>query len=161
MYPNSPDFTTVPYMGSSAAQPAIWQYASDGDVDGANIPSSGHVDVNVRYMVPSVDSVSVTSSGGVKVSWKALSGAKSYTLYRRDNSTNKETVVKTGLTGTSYTDSSCPEGERCLLLSDGIHVTRNHQRGLYWQTGLCITHSGTDLGQKYIVGDYDQLESCF
>ena len=34
MYPNSPDFTTVPYMGSSAAQPAIWQYASDGDVDG-------------------------------------------------------------------------------------------------------------------------------
>lgn len=111
MYPNSPDFTTVPYMGSSAAQPAIWQYASDGDVDGANIPSSGHVDVNVRYMVPSVDSVSVTSSGGVKVSWKALSGAKSYTLYRRDNSTNKETVVKTGLTGTSYTDSSCPEGK--------------------------------------------------
>ena len=111
MYPNSPDFTTVPYMGSSAAQPAIWQYASDGDVDGANIPSSGHVDVNVRYMVPSVDSVSVTSSGGAKVSWKALSGAKSYTLYRRDNSTNKETVVKTGLTGTSYTDSSCPEGK--------------------------------------------------
>lgn len=111
MYPNSPDFTTVPYMGSSAAQPAIWQYASDGDVDGANIPSSGHVDVNVRYMVPSVDSVSVTSSGGVKVSWKVLSGAKSYTLYRRDNSTNKETVVKTGLTGTSYTDSSCPEGK--------------------------------------------------
>lgn len=111
MYPNSPDFTTFPYMGSSAAQPAIWQYASDGDVDGANIPSSGHVDVNVRYMVPSVDSVSVTSSGGVKVSWKALSGAKSYTLYRRDNSTNKETVVKTGLTGTSYTDSSCPEGK--------------------------------------------------
>ena len=110
-YPKDPDFTALPDMGSSAAQPAIWQYASDGSVDGANVPSSGHVDVNVRYWVPEVESVSVTSSGGVKVTWEALPGAKSYTLYRRDNSTNKETVVKTGLTGTSYTDSSCPEGK--------------------------------------------------
>ena len=111
MYPNSPDFTTVPYMGSSAAQPAIWQYASDGDVDGANIPSSGHVDVNVRYIVPEVQSISITSSGGIKISWEALPGANSYTLYRRDNTTNKETVVKSGLTNTNYTDSSYPEGK--------------------------------------------------
>ena len=110
-YPKEPDFTAMPDMGSSAAQPAIWQYASDGSVDGANVPTSGCVDVNVRYWVPEVESVSVTSSGGVKVSWSALPGAKSYTLYRRDNSTNKETVVKSGLTGTSYTDSSCPEGK--------------------------------------------------
>ena len=61
-YPKEPDFTAMPDMGSSAAQPAIWQYASDGSVDGANVPTSGCVDVNVRYWVPEVESVSVTSS---------------------------------------------------------------------------------------------------
>ena len=78
---------------------------------GANIPSSGHVDVNVRYIVPEVQSISITSSGGIKISWEALPGANSYTLYRRDNTTNKETVVKSGLTNTNYTDSSYPEGK--------------------------------------------------
>ena len=113
----------MPDMGSSAAQPAIWQYASDGSVDGANVPTSGCVDVNVRYWVPEVESVSVTSSGGVKVSWSALPGAKSYTLYRRDNSTNKETVVKSGLTGPAIRIRPARR-VRCLLLFNGIHLER-------------------------------------
>jgi len=62
---------------------------------------------DIKLATPKI-SVS-NASDGVKVSWDEVSGAKSYTVYKSTYSSGKWSswkAVKTGLTGTSYTDKS-------------------------------------------------------
>ena len=62
---------------------------------------------NIKLGTPAVTVANATN--GVKVSWNKVSGAKNYTVYRAVYSGGKWsgwTAIKTGVTGTTYTDTS-------------------------------------------------------
>jgi len=61
----------------------------------------------VRLAQPVTKVSAVT--GGVKVSWGKITGASSYKVYRK-TSTGSWVAIKSGLTGTSYTDKTAVKG---------------------------------------------------
>ncbi len=112
----------------------FWQYSSTGKVSGI----SGNVDMNVWYLKPGASgsfnsaSGSTSSSGSkvtapasttlsgkassydkVKLSWKKVSGASGYRVYRYDSSSKSYKNIKTisGAGTTSYTDSGRSMGK--------------------------------------------------
>lgn len=101
----------------------FWQYTSEGKVSGI----SGNVDMNYWYIKPGDNMLFGTGSSSsaqvaapatpslsgkadsydrVKLSWKKVSGASGYILYRYDSSKKKYVRIKTaGSSTTSYTDT--------------------------------------------------------
>lgn len=105
----------------------FWQYTSTGKVSGI----SGNVDMNYWYIKPGsnimfgdgtstpVDAPATPSLSGkaasydkVKLSWKKVSGASGYALYRYDASKKKYVRIKTvGSSTVSYTDTGRSMGK--------------------------------------------------
>lgn len=108
-----------------------WQYSSEGSVNGI----SGDVDMNYAYIAPGSSLGNATSTGSstgssssssavtvgkttlsgkagsfdsVKLSWKKVSGANGYVIYRYDSSSKSYKKIKTISSGStvSYTDGS-------------------------------------------------------
>ena len=55
------------------------------------------------------------TTNGVKVTWNNISGAKTYTVYRsvyNDGAWSSWTAIKSGYTGTAYTDIAVKSGQR-------------------------------------------------
>ena len=84
----------------------------DGQLYGLTT-AGGPIDLGVAYrlnpfsapIAPVTVTISNAGATGVRVSWSAVSGATSYTV-KRGSATSAESVVATGLTGTSFTDTT-------------------------------------------------------
>ena len=95
--------------------------ASSWNADTANIGGSGTVaggtatwhGKNIRLMPPPAPTGLTASNGTytdrVALSWNASSGATSYKLYR-STTTDSASVLTTGITGTSYSDTTATAG---------------------------------------------------
>ncbi len=64
----------------------------------------------VQCEIPTINSVSSTSTDSITIGWKGVSGATSYRIDRRDN--DVYTTIATGITGTSYTDTGLKAGAK-------------------------------------------------
>lgn len=78
---------------------------SDGNYIYSNFSTTGSVR---RLKAPVVSSV-VNTTGGLNVSWSAVTGATGYDLYRYDSASGSYKYIKS-VTGTSYTDSTPNKG---------------------------------------------------
>lgn len=63
------------------------------------------------YTPPAISSLK-SSSNGVIISWKAVSGVNKYQIYRKVEGSKSYTALKT-VTTTSYTDTSAPSAKKC------------------------------------------------
>ena len=66
----------------------------------------------------------VLSSGKIKLTWKAVAGAKSYKVYRSTAKNGKYTLVKT-VTGTAYTDANAKAGTKYFYKVIAVHENTN------------------------------------
>ena len=93
-----------------------WNYRKDSSVDKGS--DCGWVDqvvwtpaVTVPSAPASVSAADGASTANCTVSWGAVSGATSYTVYRHtSNSSGSATAVKSGVTATSYADTAATPG---------------------------------------------------
>ncbi len=112
---------------------SYWQYSSTGKVSGI----SGNVDMNVRYMKDiggaggTTPEVTVTtpelvsaanSNGGVTVTWKQVSDAKGYRIYRKEpgGSWTRTGTVSSNKTVT-YKDSTAVSGKEYIYTVRGYN----------------------------------------
>ena len=122
--------TAADQFGNAIANPAItWSVSGVGTVSTSGLytaPASGSGSATVQALssgVTATATVSVTAAapatptnfkatagnGQVVLTWTASSGATSYSLYRSTLS-GQETLYKSGLTGTSFTDTGLTNG---------------------------------------------------
>lgn len=83
----------------------FWQYSDGEKING--ITGNKVVDGNYRYLNTLRITGSTTSS--ISMKWDAWSGASSYDIYRK-NSSGNYVLLKEGVTGTTYKDSSLSAG---------------------------------------------------
>lgn len=75
---------------------------------------------------PSISSISNPNSTSLKITWKKVAEATSYTLYRSTSKTGTYTAVKSGLTTTTYTDTKLKNGTtyyykvKAVSVADGV-----------------------------------------
>lgn len=119
----------------------FWQYTSSGSVDGI----SGSVDCNFWYQEQSDHQTSLSApilssvdcvSGGVKFTWKAVSGASKYRVFRKTENGSWKKLADTS--SVSYTDSTVSSGTlyyytvRCISQDGKSYISS------YNANGLCI-----------------------
>ncbi len=75
-------------------------------------------------------------NGGVKISWKKVSGAKSYTVYRKLPTDKSWTALKRDITGTSYTDKTAKSGKEYIYTVKAINGKNASAFGSYKITYL-------------------------
>jgi hypothetical protein len=95
------NLTDIYYGGSEEA----WQTL-------ANRPDATYVHYNCDTSIRNLTTPTVTianAATGVKVSWNKVTGASSYKVYRKTGS-GSWVEIKSGLTGTSYTDTTAKKG---------------------------------------------------
>ncbi len=80
-------------------------YVTVSAVNGSNESGKSAEAVFIPSAAPPAPTVKMESSTKIKISWLPVSGAATYDLYRSTDADNF-TPVATGLTGTSYMDSS-------------------------------------------------------
>lgn len=90
---------------SYAGEYEYWQYSDGEKIDG--IKGNKVVDGNWRYLNTLRITGRTTSS--VSMKWDTWSGATSYDIYRK-NASGNYVLLKSGVTGTSYTDRSLSAG---------------------------------------------------
>ncbi|MBQ6925779.1 MAG: C10 family peptidase, partial [Kiritimatiellae bacterium] len=102
--------TGTSYSDTSATPGIRWHYRVRA-VDGADISDYSNSASGWRALsAPSSMSASDgTSSAAIELTWSASSGATSYTIYR-GTSANPTDVLASGVTGTSYSDTSASAG---------------------------------------------------
>ena len=69
---------------------------------------------------PKVETSNVASSGKIKLTWKKISGASKYTVYRATSKDGKYSKLTT-LTGTSFTDTTATAGKAYYYKVRAIH----------------------------------------
>lgn len=88
----------------------------------------------ITYVAPPVLSSAVSVSEGIKISWKASSGAKNYRVFRKDGSGSWKRLADT--TKTSYTDSAVASGKsytytvRCISEDGYSYVSSYNSKGI-------------------------------
>lgn len=87
-----------------AGEYEYWQYASSGKVSGIN---DHYVDMNFRYL--NTLRITGNKSNSISMKWDAYNGSSGYDIYRK-NSKGTYTVLKKGVTGTTFTDTSLSPG---------------------------------------------------
>ena len=73
---------------------------------------TGNYNFSIGHVAPKLETISNTSSG-IKITWGMVSSAQSYNVYRKTYSNGKWSgwsAIKTGVTGTSYTDTTAKSG---------------------------------------------------
>lgn len=105
---------TSPYTDSSAVSGTTYDYAVTA-VDSSNNESDKSNTLTIAYnpastlSAPVLSDATVTSSTAPELSWGAVSGATSYTVYRGETS-GSETSLATNLTSTTYEDDAALAG---------------------------------------------------
>lgn len=82
---------------------------------------------------PTLKSAKATSSG-IKVTWKASSGATSYLVYRKKDGGDWKQIAE--VTGTSYTDDSAKAG---VTYSYSVRAKAGDKKSSYDKTGVTAT----------------------
>ena len=103
--------SSTSYIDSSAKSGTKYYYAIRA-IDGSSKSyySKAHFDDNCKTITYKATLSLVNTTGtDIKVSWKKVSGAKKYEVYRKAGSAKKWTKVKT-TTSTSYTDEKVKNG---------------------------------------------------
>ncbi len=134
MWPNSPNFSSPETIGQTGIVPKIWQYASDGTVNGAGYKNG--VDVNALYMMTATKSdfkdtqtqstVASQGSNSATLKWTAANGAR-YNLYRcllNDEGKMDATTRRWLYSGkkTSFEDTSMAYGKGYYYYTDTFYT---------------------------------------
>jgi len=98
--------TALSFTDTTAKSGTTYYYTVRA-VKGASLSSYITTQKIIRLSQPTVKTAAVT--GGVKVTWGKVTGAASYKVYRK-TSGGSWAAIKSGLTGTSYTDKSAVKG---------------------------------------------------
>ncbi len=101
------------YEDSTAVAGTLYYYSvRAGGSGGWSDPATA--DVGYKALMPpsSVAATDGTLSGQVKVTWKSVTGATHYLVYRADSDTAEKTAWSGWQTETAFTDSSCQGGVR-------------------------------------------------
>ena len=120
--------------------------------------SSGAV---VELSTPELKGASNTASG-VQVTWKAVSGAQGYYIYRKTSGSGWVKLNDEACTGTSYTDTTAESGTQYLYtvraIKDGS-LSSYDSKGVSWLymaqpvlTGASNTASGVKVAWKAVPG---------
>lgn len=130
---------------------AIKDGAADPDnPDGETLPSD---EIVVGFGVP----------GGVKLSWTAVAGAKSYRIYRTaaaNGASQTEVLLKDGITGTTYTDtgSDAPVTPTVLPLRPGstaVWLTQTQKLAhARFNAGATLGADPSGAVRVYLVGGH-------
>ncbi|MBI5386816.1 MAG: metallophosphoesterase [Verrucomicrobia bacterium] len=70
-----------------------------------------------------LSAITGTKAGQIKLTWSASSGASSYTVRRAPTTGGPFSVVKTGVAGTSYTDSKLASGNRYFYVVTAVNAS--------------------------------------
>lgn len=137
---------TVTYLDKSCTSGKVYYYTVKAyrTVDGKNITSGYQKPGTSGIPLPATVKLSSASSKGynsIKVSWKSVSGATAYRVYRKYGS-EKWTLITTvkGNSTVTYTDNTCTTGTaytytvRAVISADG-----NSSTGGYNATGVTAT----------------------
>ena len=99
------------YLDEAAkAGVSYYYYVVAISADGAESEKSNIKSRTCDLAQPEITAVNVASTGKVKISWKAVSGAVEYKVYRSATENGTYKLVKT-TTATSYTNTSAEAGE--------------------------------------------------
>jgi alpha-L-fucosidase len=109
---NGTAWTTIGTTSVTMASSVYVGLAACSTVDGTLMQAAfDQVSVSGQVSPEAPDSLAATAGDGkVDLSWPASSGATSYTVQRATTAGGPYTDVVTGLTGTTYTDSSVTNG---------------------------------------------------
>ncbi len=78
----------------------------------------------------------VNATKGITVSWSALTGAEGYFVYRKAAGTTKWTLIASGMSNTSYTDTTAKAGTKYTYTIKAYYGGTNSK---YDTTGLTVT----------------------
>ncbi|MDO5112342.1 MAG: hypothetical protein Q4E65_08560, partial [Clostridia bacterium] len=94
----------------------------------------------IPYTAAPTVSVSALTSTSVRVRWNAVSGARGYAVYRRVDGSNVWTVLASGLTGTTFVDTTLSRGVAYYYTVEGYTTLPNGTNiwGAYDPTGKII-----------------------
>ena len=111
--------TTVTHTGAKAG--STYYYKVKAVDAGGNESAYSNVSYRTCDLArPEITLSNVASTGKIKVSWEAISGAKEYEVHRRTGTTGEYTKITT-VTVTSYTDTSAEAGEVYYYKVKAIH----------------------------------------
>jgi len=99
------------FTDSSVTNGTTYYYKVAAVNAGGTSPLSGEVSATPQVAAPAAPTNLVATAGNAQVSltWTAASGAASYSIYRSTTS-GSETLLASGVSSTSYTDSSVTNG---------------------------------------------------
>ena len=128
------------YLDTTAQPDTTYYYT----VVGANgqYTSLSKDETGVSAAMPSAVPADVTLTGAaagdgcIKVTWKAAQGAATYKVYRMGPGDTKWKGVATGISGTSYTDTSIKGGARYTYTVRGISPDGQQMSKGYNKTGV-------------------------
>ena len=106
--------TTFAYVDSGLAVGSTYVYevAAYRKVDGVAVEGvhSSPMEIKLLPVAPANVKAAVASANSVKITWDAVAGASSYTVYRATSSGGTYSAIAEGLTGVTYTDSGLMTG---------------------------------------------------
>ena len=140
--------TGTSYTDSTASVGKTYYYKvmAIHKTSGANSEYSSVVSRGYCLAQPtSVKAANTDSTGQVKLTWKKVSGAKNYTVYRATSKTGTYTKLKT-TSSTSYTDSSATVGKTYYY-----KVTANHKTSTYNSAYSAIVSESRNLAQPNVT----------
>ena len=109
-------YTTLTWTDNSVLSGYDYYYTvravKGSAIGGHRSPGINTKAAGVTLTAPTLTSAGNTASG-VELKWSAVSGATSYTVFRKLDGGNWSTIAS-GVTGTSYTDSSATSGTRYI-----------------------------------------------
>ena len=108
--------STVTFKDSTVAVSNVYYYVvsayrTDGDSTTEGF-ESGSVEYRPLPAAPTGIEVNAVNSSTAKITWKAVTGATSYTVYRANSEGGTPVVLTTSATGTSYTDTGLQNGAK-------------------------------------------------
>ena len=111
----------------------------------------GKADPNYNPVgTPVITASNVVSSGKVKLTWEAVSGANAYKVYRADSKDGSYTLMKTVTDGTSYVNTTAEAGKAYWYKVKAV----NTDLGLSGQFSAVKSRT-CDLPQPVVTGTHD------
>ena len=106
--------TTFAYVdsGLTVGSTYVYEVAAYRKVDGVAVEGllSNPLEIKLLPVAPANVKAAVDSANSVKITWDAVPGASSYSVYRATSSGGTYSPIATGLTGVTYTDTGLMTG---------------------------------------------------
>lgn len=115
--------TATSYVDTSVTNGTIYYYVVDAVSANGTSPNSTQVSAQPTAPPPPAAPTGVTATAGnaqVTLSWTASAGATSYNVMRSTTNGGSYTTIASGLTTTTYTDSSVTNGTTYYYVVDAV-----------------------------------------